>query len=337
MRRRWWVALVVLLVLVAAGGASGFMARTALEPVSPGATAPVVLTVRHDEAVAQVIDQLARDRLIRSPFWFGLYGIARSLPSRLHPGRFVLDRGMAASEVIAVLEGPSVPAPIRVTIPEGLTTRAIARRLAGTGLFTAAAYLQAVHQAGLAGLQPLPGTPRSLGWVGLCFGDTYDVAPHTSAAAFLQLQVADFNRRLRPAVLQGAAAVHLTPYQVVILGSIVSAEAARPRDQRLVAGVFLNRLARGMPLQSDPTVAYAEERAGRSGFSVTFPSPYNTYLHRGLPPGPIDNPGMAAVLAVLHPIHSAYLYFVSLRNGRILYSVTAAQHRAQVQQAAAGG
>jgi len=293
--------------------------------------------VRHYEAVAQVIDELASDHLIRSSFWFGLYGIARNLPSRLHPGRFVLDRGMAASEVIAVLEGPSVPGSVRVTIPDGLTTRAIAGRLARAGLFSATAYLQAVHQGGLPGQQPLPGTPPSLGWVGLCFGDTYDVAPHTAPAAFLALQVADFNRRLRPAILDGAAAVHLTPYQVVILASIVSAEVARPRDQRLVAGVFLNRLAQGMPLQSDPTVTYAEGLAGRSGFSVTFPSPYNTYLHRALPPGPIDNPGVSAVLAVLHPIRSDYLYFVSLKSGRVLYSVTAAQHQLQVQQAGAGG
>jgi UPF0755 protein len=105
-----------------------------------------------------------------------------------------------------------------------------------------------------------------------------------------------------------------------------------------VAGVFFNRLKLGMPLQSDVTILYAMAVSGQSGatFSTTFPSPYNTYLHPGLPPGPINSPGLGAVEAVLHPTATNYLYFVALPDGKVLFSVTAAQHQQQVQAAGLG-
>ncbi|HVA21318.1 MAG TPA: endolytic transglycosylase MltG [Candidatus Micrarchaeia archaeon] len=339
MTRPRLAACTLLLGLVAAVAVVGLVARGDLEPVQPTHRHRVVLAVRPGEGLDAVTAALGRDRLVRSGLVFGWYARIRGLPGRLHPGRFVLDRGMGGAEVVAVLEGPSQPAPRTVTIPDGLTTREVADRLQAAGLVSAASYRAAVARGRYAGVPPLPGAPPGSGWEGLCLGDTFQLPAGASARQVVALQLQDFDRHLRRAVLTGAAAVGLTPYQVVVLASIVGAEAPSAHDRQRVAGVFLNRLRRGMPLQSDVTVLYALARAGlrpARPLQTSIASPYNTYVHRGLPPGPIANPGVSAVEAVLHPIRSADLFFVALPDGRVLYAATLQLHQRQVQQAGLG-
>ncbi len=188
------------------------------------------------------------------------------------------------------------------------------------------------------GSRPCQGRRREPAGRGTPFGDTFQVLPKVTPYQLLERQLEDFDRRFGTEINQGAAAVGLSPYQVVVLASIVSAEAATVTDRGLVAGVFFNRLKAGMSLQSDVTVLYAQSLAGDDSTAVNtqFASPYNTYLHPGLPPGPIDSPGITAINAVLHPTASDYLYFLALPNGKVEYSVTLAQHNAQIQEAGLG-
>ncbi len=336
MRRRT-VALSAAAVVAAALAGAGAVVRADLEPVQSTHRDRVVLEVRAGETLGAVVDALGRAHLVRSGLVFSWYASWRGLGGRLHPGRFVLDRGMGASELVAVLEGPPQPAPLTVTIPDGLTTRMVARRLQAEGLFSARAYLAAAAATDYPGVTPLPGTPPGASWSGLLLGDTFQLLHGATARQLVASQLQDFDRRLRAAVLAGAGAVHLTPFGVVVLASIVGAEVPSPTERRRVAGVFLNRLRLGMPLQSDVTVLYALGRAGEPParpLQTRFPSPYNTYMHRGLPPGPIANPGVTAVEAVLHPIASPDLFFIALPDGRVLYARTAQTH---ARQAAAAG
>ena len=341
-RRHPFRSLAVLLVAVLVLGLAGLavLARRELAPVQNNQRQQVVVTVASGEPLGQLVTALAHDQLVRSGLFFSLYAQVKGLGSRLHPGRFLLDRGMGPAEVVAALEGPPIQyaQSIKVTIPDGLWAQQEAALLQKDGLFSAASYLTQVQTGAFAGISPLPGTPAGSSWQGLTFGDTYDVSPKISAAAFVRLQLEDFDKKVRPAILAGAANVQLTPYQVVVLASVVGAEAATSQDRGLVAGVFFNRLKLGMPLQSDVTILYAMAVSGQSNatFATTFPSPYNTYLHLGLPPGPINSPGLGAVEAVLHPTPTNYLYFVALPNGKVLFSVTAAQHQQQVQAAGLG-
>lgn len=338
-RHPWRTALVALLVvLVVGGGVSALLVRRALDPVQQDPRQQVVVTVTRGESLGQLVGTLGRDHLVRSELVFAVYARVKGLAGRLHPGKFVLDRGMGAAELVAVLEGPPSVLPLRVTVPDGLTARQEGARLQADGLFSSASYMQQIDGGHFAGITQLPGSPPGASWEGMAYGDTFMVDPHITAHEFLKLQLEDFDRRVRRAILAGSAKVGLTPYQVLVLASVVEAEAVTRKDRALVAGVFFNRLHLGMPLQSDVTVIYAMARAGASQqpFSTSFPSPYNTYLHTGLPPGPIDSPGAAAIAAVLHPTPTAYLYFVSLRDGRMLFAVTAAQHEQQVQQAGLG-
>ena len=126
------------------------------------------------------------------------------------------------------------------------------------------------------------------------------------------------------------------PRRTLILASLVEKEVREPSERPLVAGVFENRLSRGMPLQTDPTVIYAALLDGRYRGTIyasdlASPSPYNTYRHTGLPPGPISNPGLASIAAAMHPPHTDYLYFVSDASGHSRFATDLKTHGSNVQ------
>jgi len=332
--------LLVLLVLVVGGGvALAVVTRNELSPVQSSQSHKVLFTVSRDESLAQVSASLQARRLVRNSFFFKLFAETKELQADLKPGKFALDPGMSVSEIVDVLKGPPLSQAFNVTIPDGLRLNQEAQLLQSDGLFSAASYLKVADAATtFPGITPLSGTPAGAGWEGLAFGDTYQVLPKVTPYQMLERQVQDFQSRLSTQIDQGAASVGLSPYQVVVLASIVSGEATTVSDRGLVAGVFLNRLRAGMVLQSDVTVLYAQSLAGDNSTDVNtaFASPYNTYLHAGLPPGPIDSPGITAIDAVLHPTASNYFYFLALPNGKVEYSVTLAQHNAQIQEAGLG-
>ncbi len=331
--------LVLVVLVVGAGAALAVVARRDLSAVSPTQTHKVLFTITKGETLDQVAASLEDRRLIRSSFFFKYFAETKSLQHDLKPGRFELDPGMDADEVVDVLKGPPRSEAFNVTIPDGLRIAREAQILQSYGLFSAASYLKVANAATtFPGITPLAGTPAGASWEGFAFGDTYQVLPKTTPAQMLERQIEDFETRVGTQVSSGAAAVGLSPFQVVVLASIVSAEAATVKDRGLVAGVFFNRLHDDMPLESDVTVLYAQSLAGNDGTSVNtqFVSPYNTYLNAGLPPGPIDSPGITAIEAVLRPTATDYLYFLALPNGKVEYSVTLAQHDQQIEEAGLG-
>lgn len=333
------VGIVVVVVLLVAAGGLALYVRSQLSPVQSTQQSKLLFTVSRGESLGEVANHLQSQGVVRDSFLFKLFAETQGLDKDLKVGEFRLDRGMTVGEVVDVLKGPPVSQAFNVTIPDGLRAVQEADLLQREGLFSARSYLQEVnHPTSFPGISPLPGTPAGAGWEGLAFGDTYQVLPRVTPYQMLEKQLQDFDSRVRQAIVAKAASVGLTPYQVVVLASIVSAEAATAHDRGLVAGVFFNRLHAGMPLESDVTVLYAQSLAGDDSTTVntSFASPYNTYLHTGLPPGPIDSPGLTAIAAVLSPTPSGYFYFLALPNGEVEYSVTLAQHDEQIQQAGLG-
>jgi UPF0755 protein len=331
--------ILLLVVLLGAAGGLALVVRSQLAPVQSTQQSKLLFTVARGESLGEVADRLQTEGVVHNSFFFKLFAETRGLTRDLTVGRFRLDRGMTVGEVVDVLKGPPVSQAFNITIPDGLRVAQEADLLQIEGLFSAKSYLNVVdNPTNFPGISPLPGTPAGAGWEGLAFGDTYQVLPTVTPYQLVQKQLEDFGTRVRQAIVDKAASVGITPYQVVVLASIVSAEAATTHDRGLVSGVFFNRLHAGMPLQSDVTVLYAQSLAGDNGTTVntSFTSPYNTYLHTGLPPGPIDSPGLTAIAAALNPIPSKYLYFLALPNGKVEYSVTLAQHNQQIQQAGLG-
>jgi len=331
--------LVLIVLVIGAGAALAVVTRNELSPVQSSPGHKVLFSVSKDESLTQVSAGLQDHKLVRSSLFFKLFAETKGLQHDLKPGKFALDPGMSVQAIVKVLKGPPLSLAFDVTIPDGLRVAQEAQLLQADGLFSAASYLKLVNApTTFPGITPLAGTPAGAGWEGLAFGDTYQVLPNVTPYQLLERQLRDFETRLGTKVTQGAAGVGLTAYQVVVLASIVSAEAATVSDRGLVAGVFFNRLHAGIPLESDVTVLYAQSLAGDNSTAVNtqFVSPYNTYLNAGLPPGPIDSPGSTAINAVLHPTASDYLYFLALPNGKVEYSVTLAQHNAQIQAAGLG-
>jgi hypothetical protein len=221
----------------------------------------------------------------------------------------------------------TAPAVVRVLIPEGETRRQIAARAHAAGL--TGSYLTASKRSSL--LNPAhygapPGTPNLEGFL---FPATYDLYRGDPAGRLVHEQLIAFTERFGDEEIRRAHELHITPYQLLIVASMVEREAQLAGDRAKVAAVIYNRLRLSMPLGIDATIRYALDDYTHplTTAQLALDSPYNTRLHRGLPPTPIDNPGFAAIRAAAHPVHAGYLYYVAGADGcgEQVFSTTNAQ------------
>jgi UPF0755 protein len=218
---------------------------------------------------------------------------------------------------------PSPPAPkiVRITIPEGETRAQIAKIATAEGL--TGSYLAAARRSAL--LDPAhygapPGTPDLEGFL---FPATYELYAGAPARRLVAEQLQAFEENFGRDEIRDARALHITPYQLLTVASMVEREAVVPGDRPKIAAVIYNRLRLGMPLGIDATIYYAvEQQAGIATYTgelteaqLHIDSPYNTRTHIGLPPTPIANPGVASIEAAAHPAHVSYLYYVAGADG----------------------
>jgi UPF0755 protein len=316
-----------LVIAGAAGGAVLLYGRGQLEPVSGTHGKAVTVTVTSGETLDGVTSDLAGHGLIKSSFWFGQYARFKGLAEHLHAGQFKLDSGMGASAIITALEGTPDAAPGRLVLAEGLTVDQMADKVASAGLgISRDQYLGAVahdtFKAPFLSLRPAGDTSLE----GFLFPDTYDVPQGATAHDVVQMQLNDF----------AAKAAKLLPasggYDRLIIASIVEREAKFGDDQPKVASVILNRLEQGMNLQVDATVLYGLHKVGSpmSPADQQTDTPYNSYLHPGLPPTPISNPGVATLTAAMNPASTPFLFYVTDGCGHNHYSETEAEHEQAV-------
>jgi len=252
--------------------------------------------------------------------------------TKLKAGEYRFDRAMTVDEVIRKIVRGDVYLRT-ITFPEGLTLRKMAQHYEDHGLGTAAAFLEAAREVKLVSAFD----PAARDLEGYLFPDTYALPRKATAQDLVRKMVARFESVFPAARRDAAAAGGLSPREAVTLASIVERETGRAEERPRVAAVYLNRLQARMPLQCDPTVIYALERAGLYNGNLThadlsFNSPYNTYRFPGLPPGPIASPGRASIDAVLHPAAVDYLYFVSRNDGSHAFAATLEEHNRNVRQ-----
>lgn len=250
----------------------------------------------------------------------------------LHAGEFRFDRPMAPSDVIDKIARGEVHSR-RITFPEGLNIREMARIYEQQGFGQASAFAQAARDAGA--IRDID--PAATDLEGYLFPETYSVPRGTTAEKLVGLMVARFRQLFTTGMQQAALALELTPRQAVTLASLVEKETAQPSERPIVAAVYLHRLRIGMGMQADPTVIYALQRAGRYDGNLrrddlSFDSPYNTYRYPGLPPGPIASPGLASLQAAVAPATVDYLYFVSRNDGSHVFARTLVEHNENVRQ-----
>lgn len=328
---RWLLALITLIATIAAGvaGYGVWRVQTWLAtPVRPK-NVPVVVVVPQGASFRQVIDRLDAAGVIEEPLimraWARYTGVGRGIRS----GEFLFDQGLTPEQVIAKLHGSESFAR-RVTIPEGLTARQIRALLHDAGLGGRDAYRCVMEDPTLLAEYRLPRT----GIEGYLFPDTYDFEPGTSPELVVRRMLDRF-RRVSEELADRREEAGISEAEMVILASIVEKETGADGERGRVSGVFHNRLRKGMKLQTDPTVIYGRDGDWRKPIrrsDLKAPHPYNTYVHTGLPPGPIANPGRAALEAAIAPTATKALYFVSRNDGTHVFSNSLREHNRAVRK-----
>jgi len=320
-------------------GLSGGLARAgiaAIDGPAGSSTSPVPFTVRTGDSASEVGRRLEQEKLIRSGLLFRLLVSYRRVGSELVAGDYELSPSMRMDEIVDKFRRGEV-ATVRFTVPEGLRGEEIAEIVASNGFASREEFLRTFRQSRF-NYGFLADRPADSALEGYLFPDTYSVSPRLSAEGVIDVMLRNFGAHYSPDMKNRAAAMGLSTYQVVTLASIVEREAVLPAERPVIAGVLLNRLRDGMPLETDPTVQYAlgsqPSSRGSDGYwkrnlsmkDLEVDSPYNTYRNKGLPPGPIANPGLAAMVAVLNPTVTDYYFFVAKNDGSHAFSKTMDEH-----------
>jgi UPF0755 protein len=297
--------------------------------VSPatGRSETVIIDFPVGTPLSALSNLLEQQRVVRSSFKFRFYARLRGEARYIKAGEYEFSTALRPDVVLSKLVRGEVVLH-QVTFPEGVTTQDIAALLAAQDLARADQVLAMAADADFAKALGIS-APTLEGYL---FPDTYRFARHLPVTTILRTMVGRFLHYFGASQEERARHLGLTRHQVVILASVVEKETGVAAERPLIAGVFLNRLRRGIPLQSDPTVIYGIPAfdGNLTRAHLITDTPYNTYTRRGLPAGPICNPGAAALDAVLSPAITSYLYFVGKGDGTHQFSTTLPEHNAAV-------
>jgi UPF0755 protein len=313
-RSGWGVVRVVLLVLVLLGLGALFYIRQQLSPAS-SVSAPTEFEVEPGWGATRVANELEAAGLIRNARIFSFYLRRQGLDRNIGEGLYDLDPAMSAATIATTLSQGGRPRVVRVVIPEGFRMKDIAATLASVGLGDAEAWLASFENP----VQTPDYVEANKPLEGYLFPASYDIPVRSTPEEVINFFLNRFEQELTPEVQQALEERGWTVYGWITLASVVQAEAANVAEMPIIAGVFLNRLEDGMPLQSDPTVAYGLGKnlpeLDRNAGDFENDNPWNTYLYAGLPSTPINNPGREALQAVLNPQRNnengePYYYFL---------------------------
>ena len=318
-------SVLVLAAVVAVASAALWIEFDAERPYF-GGKAPVLVDIPPGTRSITISRMLENSGVIRSRYTFLiLHYIKRQ--RTLKAGTYSFEKPLAPKEIVRELISGEV-AKQEITIPEGYNRFDIAALVEAAGFATRDDFLKAAADTSLiADLDP--NAPSLEGYL---FPDTYQFPRHGGATPVVRAMVSRF-RKVYNALLTKDQ--NVSTHDVVTLASMIEGETGNAEERPVVASVFYNRLRRGLPMQCDPTVIYAailkNSYAGviRQA-DLNSNSPYNTYIHTGLPPGPISNPGKAALIAALHPATTKYIYFVANNTGRHTFSRTLTEHNLAV-------
>jgi UPF0755 protein len=324
------LGILVVLLLAAFGATRGVLSR---KPAAAAASAPasavntppagtvVAVNVQQGESVAQIARDLQDKGLVPNDAVFLGFVKLRGGGTNFQPGLHKISAGASMDQIVAELDQASAPQEIRITLPEGRRMEEDAAAAANSGIGTGQAFTDlATHPDPAWSYDFLAGLPKGASLEGFLFPDTYQLAAGSPTSSdLIKRMLDDFQKRVSPDIRQQMADHKHSLYDSLIIASIVEREAKAPEERPLIAGVYWNRLAKGMGLFADPTVQYAVGKPSNwwpqlSTDDLKVNSPYNTYVKQGLPPGPICNPGLASIQAAANP-QGDFLYFVAKNDG----------------------
>jgi len=317
------IAILALVVVYGGSQAFGYYRDQAAIDAKYGKQALVTISSRDD--TGEVAIKLKRAGLINSEMYFE--ALVRVSGKEIKPGSYTLRYDMSARTIVDLItteksEAKTKNVELTITIPEGWRTEQIAEELERLGLNGGAdSFMEAVRAFDSDDqFEFLKDRPNKRSLEGYLFPDTYTFRADTPPEDLIQLMLANFDQKFESVLRDRASEMGLTINEVLIFASLVQREAQLGPEFPVIAGLYLNRFELGMPMEADPTVQYALGKKGDwwpalNGDDLYAKSPYNTYQHDGLPPAPIANPGLTAILAVLEPAQTDYIFFVANPSG----------------------
>jgi UPF0755 protein len=322
----------VVVLLVVASGILIYAFTDLGRPANAANSAPQLLSIAPGENGVSIANRLEAAHLISSATMFRVDLKLKNAEGRIKAGDFELAPNMSPLQIIEAITTTPTATMVQVLIPEGWRIGQVADRLAELDLVDKDRFTQ-LTQDGQFQYDFLPDRQAGGDVEGFLFPDTYSFPRLGSdrEQRVLDAMLTNFGQRVTPQLRRDAAARPYSLYQVITLASIVEREAQLPEERPIIAGVFYNRLEKGMKLDADPTTQFALGHEGDWWPYLrldpnTVDRPYNTYVHAGLPPGPICSPGLASIEAAIHPAQHDYLYFVACGKGGHAFASTLEEH-----------
>jgi len=322
--------MVILAVMLVTGIIfAAFVYQYATTPASASPDEQVV-EIKPGMTLKKVAHFLADKELLKEPSNFMLYTYLQGEQNRIQAGEYRLSPSMPPREILEALTSGMAVLYV-VTIPEGYRITEIADLLEAKGLAEKAAFIEATRNQELLDSMHIPSGSLE----GYLYPETYRFSKAAGARRIVQTLLDTFKERvLQPERVQQVEAMQFTFHEIVTLASLIEKETGLGKERKLISSVFHNRLIKKMRLQTDPTVIYAmadfDGNIRKKDLSID--SPYNTYKHFGLPPGPIASPGLESIQAAMNPEESAFLYFVSRKNGSHQFSTNYKDHTRAVRK-----
>jgi UPF0755 protein len=316
-----FTAILCLLMVVIIVGFGMFFTR----PARKGGINQVI-TIREGMSLKEVASALKGNGIITNKDLFMLWTRLLGNSRKIKAGEYLLNSGMAPVRIIEILtRGIIITYP--VTVPEGFSIEQIGDILAANGLADKKLFVSLAHEPGVIKKYGISGPSLE----GFLYPDTYQFGKGLPPSLIIDVMVKRFWEIVGP-YMDRIKGLKMTVEEVITLASIVEKETGTAEEMPLIASVFLNRLRNGMRMESDPTVIYGmnDFTGNLTRKDLLESTPYNTYVIRGLPPGPISNPGLASIKAVLYPAETDYLYFVSKNDGTHYFSSSIEEHNRAV-------
>jgi UPF0755 protein len=324
---RWRIVLVAVLLLAVLGGASAWLGYDALMNLrTEEKGGPAVVVIPKGAGLSSIANILHQAGVIEHPRLFMLASRLKKVSGGIKAGEYAIRPGTSQAEILNIL-GRGRVLTHTVSIPEGFNLKQIIARLAAMRLVDGQKAWALAHTPSYLRQKDIPAASLE----GYLFPTTYRFARGLGARAVFNTMIKHFNKTWKP--LEGRASNRkLSRHQLITLASIIEKEARHDHERPLISSVYHNRLKRGMLLQADPTVIYGVKDfdGNLTRAHLTEDTPYNTYVRKGLPPGPICSPGAKSLAAAVNPVESKKLYFVAMGDGRHYFSRTLREHKRAV-------
>lgn len=295
---------------------------------------PVVVKITKGDNLRSAASKLESGQVIFNKYIFIALGRLLGKQDHVIPGEYRFNNGLTYLNVLNTVTDPQIIRTVTVTIPEGLNIRQIGRLLQRQIGLDSARFVEESKNDSIIKLLGLDSGVVNL--EGFLFPDTYQFffTGANREKDVISIMAAQFRRKITPEIREEMKQKNLTLNQLITMASIIEGETRFEPEKKTISGVYYNRLKNGMRLQADPTVQYVLPGGPKNRLlysDLKFPSPYNTYLNKGLPPGPINNPGLSSILASLQPEDNKYLYFVAKGDGSHYFAENYEGHKKNIE------